>query len=86
MRNKTTYNRRNKLMYEYYCTRWGDGIRDDVIIRELHEQFHLEIKTIGNIIRMVRKQSQDAQPELPLGVQQQLPLNDRKYTDDNKEI
>jgi hypothetical protein len=66
MRNKTTYNRRNKLIYEYYCTRWGDGIRDKVIIAELQDQFHLQPKTLEDIIRMMRKKSQEVQNELPL--------------------
>jgi hypothetical protein len=65
MRNQTTYNRRNKLIYGYYCTRWGDGIRDNVIIQELHDQFHLEPKTLNNIVRMMRKKSQDS-PEQPV--------------------
>ncbi len=68
MRNKTTYNRRNKLIYEYYCTRWGDGIRDKVIIAELHDQFHIQPKTLEDIIRMMRKQSQEAQNVLPLDI------------------
>lgn len=66
MRNKATYNRRNKLIYMYYCTRWGDGCRDEVIIQELHDQFHLEKKTLANIIRMMRKQSQDEATILPV--------------------
>jgi hypothetical protein len=70
MRNKTTYNRRNKLIYEYYCTRWGDGYRDKVIIEELHNQFHLEHKTLEDIIRMMRKQSQEGQTELPLEIKE----------------
>jgi len=76
MRNKNTYNRRNKLIYEYYCTRWGDGYRDKVIIAELHDQFHLEHKTLEDIIRMMRKKSQDSQPELPL--QQEFPFEGKE--------
>ena len=63
MRNSKTYQRRNKIIYEYYCTRWGDGCRDSIIIQELHDQFFLEHKTLEDIIRMMRKKSFDKEPE-----------------------
>jgi hypothetical protein len=75
MRNIKTYNRRNKLIYEYYCTRWGDGIRDKIIIGELHDQFHLEHKTLEDIVRMMRRKSQEEPEKEP--AQQQLQF-DRK--------
>ena len=64
MRNKVTYNRRNKLIYLAYCERWGQGLRDEVIWPELKELFHLEVTTIEKIVRKVRKQSQEVQPEI----------------------
>lgn len=64
MRNKANHERRNKLIYQYYCTRWGDGFRDEVIIAELHNQYHLQPKTIEDIIRAMRKKSQEIEEEL----------------------
>lgn len=65
MYNKRAYNKRNKLIYEGYCSRWGEGLRDDVIYQELHLIYHLQPKTLEDIVRKVRKDSQNLQPEIP---------------------
>jgi hypothetical protein len=62
--NKNTYNRRNKMIYETYCAKWGEGLRDDVIYAELHVVFHLQPKTLEDIVRMMRKESQKNQTEI----------------------
>lgn len=63
MVNKEAYNRRNKLIYEEYCTLWGDGKRDEIIFATLHDKWFLQPKTLENIVRKMRKLSQEAQPE-----------------------
>lgn len=62
--DKKTYKKKCKLIYEAYCARWGEGLRDEVIYPELGEQFFLEPKTIKDIVRKMRKLSQQAQPEI----------------------
>jgi hypothetical protein len=62
--NTEAYNKRNKLIYEYYCSRWGDGVRDELIYCELSERYHLQTKTLEDIVRMVRKESMGAQTEI----------------------
>lgn len=64
MRNKLTYARRNKLIYEAYCERWGSGLRDHIIFTELQEVFHLQPKTLEDVVRMMRKESQKVQIEI----------------------
>lgn len=61
--NQIAYNKKKKLIYEAYCAQWGEGFRDEVIFDELADHFHLQPKTIQNIVRKVRKESQLAQPE-----------------------
>ena len=63
-RNKITMGKRNKLIYLAYCERWGAGMRDNVIFPELHDIFHLEPSTLEKIVRKMRKQSQEAAPEI----------------------
>jgi hypothetical protein len=55
MRNPTMQDKRNKLIYSYYCTRWAEGIRHEVIIEELVNQFHIAVKTVNDVIRAERK-------------------------------
>lgn len=44
MRNKDIVQKRDELIYQYYCIRWGDGIRDEKIVFELMDQFFLAKK------------------------------------------
>ncbi len=67
------------MIYQYYCTRWGDGYRDEVIFQDLSDQFHLKVKTLEDIVRAMRKKSQlieqelsSKQLELPLGEDNEL--------------
>jgi hypothetical protein len=73
MRDKLIHERRNKMIYQYYCTRWGDGYRDEVIFADLSNQFHLKVKTLEDIVRAMRKKSQLVEDELN-AKQLELPL------------
>jgi hypothetical protein len=63
--DKKTYQKKCKLIFEAYCDKWGEGLRDEIIFEELHSKFHLQPKTLENIVRKMRKESQDAQVEIP---------------------
>jgi hypothetical protein len=64
MRNKLIHDRRNKMIYQYYCTRWGDGFREEVIFKELGDQYHISEKTAKDVVRLMRKKSQEVSIEL----------------------
>lgn len=70
MKSKQLTEHRNQLIYQMYCQLWQKGLREELIWKEIKDQFHLAEATIYRIVLKITKRSNvnelDHVPQSPI--------------------